>query len=223
LVGSAIAASSFHEIHYATLVDKVIIPMVASPIMAFFLALIIMVLIIRLLHKYRKPRKANRFIREMQVCSSSLLAFAHGSNDAQKTMSIITLALFSSGYLANVDHIPFWVILLCALSMGSGTLSGGMRIIKTLSAKLAKLGPANGFSAELSSGLLILGASHIGLPVSTTQAASGSIMGAGYTEGQGVNWIVVKKMAIAWMLTLPLCMLFSGILYYLLRSLFGVF
>ncbi|MDC0535229.1 inorganic phosphate transporter [Francisellaceae bacterium] len=223
LVGAAIAASGYHEIHYHTVIEKVIIPMVGSPIMAFFLALTIMVIMIRILHKYRKPRKANRFIREMQVCSSSLLAFSHGSNDAQKTMSIITLALFSFGAVTDVSHIPFWVICICAIAMGAGTMSGGMRIIQTLSTRVAKLGPANGFAAEMSSGLLILGASHIGLPVSTTQAASGSIMGAGYTEGQGVNWKTVKRMSTAWVLTLPVCAIISAVIFYILSSMFGNF
>ena len=223
LVGAVIAAASVHEVYFGTLISKVVIPMVASPIMAFFLAMALMIMMLWLLFRYRNPRRANRVIRELQVCSSSLLAFSHGSNDAQKTMSIITLALFSFQLLPNVDHVPVWVIALCALTMALGTLSGGMRIIKTLSSRVAKLGPSNGFAAEMSSGLLILGASHIGLPVSTTQAASGSIMGSGYTNGNGINWNTVKSMAIAWCITLPMCMLFSAIVYTVLFTLFGSF
>ncbi|WP_222593268.1 inorganic phosphate transporter [Aquella oligotrophica] len=177
LAGAVIATDGFSAVKYATLVNKVIIPMVISPILAFFLALTIMLIVMRALHNNNHPRKANNFIRELQVLSSSLLALSHGSNDAQKTMSIITLALFSFGLVSDAAHIPVWVIVICALAMALGTLSGGMKIIKTLSTRVAKLRPANGFAAELSSGALILAASHFGLPVSTTQAASGSIMG----------------------------------------------
>ncbi|WP_119344337.1 inorganic phosphate transporter [Facilibium subflavum] len=221
LVGAAIAVGNFQSVHYSTLIVKIIVPMVLSPIMAFFLALIFVVILFRLLSRFKNPRKSNMAIREMQVISSSLLALSHGSNDAQKTMSIITLALFSFGVVGTVSHIPVWVIALCALTMALGTLTGGMRIIKTLTTRVAKLGPANSFSAEMSSGLLILCASHIGLPVSTTQAASGAIMGAGYPESGGVNWRVVKSMVIAWLLTLPCCMIFSFIIYKLLFIVFG--
>jgi PiT family inorganic phosphate transporter len=223
LVGAVIISSHFNDVNYSTLVNKVILPMIASPIMAFFLALFIVILLFNIFVKFKNARTSNRYIREMQVCSTSLLAFAHGSNDAQKTMSIITMALFAFGALASTEHIPFWVICICAATMAAGTLSGGMRIIKTLSTRVAKLGPVNGFAAEMSSGLLILGASHFGLPVSTTQAASGSIMGAGYTGKVGVNWGVVKKMATAWILTLPACILFTGIIFEILYVFFGNF
>ena len=223
LVGAVIAVSSTNDVNIGTLVVKVIIPMFLSPVMAFFLAMIIMVIMIRILHRNRQPRKANNFVREMQVVSSSLLALAHGSNDAQKTMSIITLALFSFNMVTDVTHIPLWVIVLCALTMGLGTLSGGMRIIKTLSTRVAKLGPSNGFAAEMSSGLLILGATQVGLPVSTTQAASGSIMGSGYTTNGTINWNVVRKMATAWLLTLPCCMALSALIFFILSSIFGNF
>ena len=131
-------------------------------------------------------------------------------------MSIITLALFSFDITISVVSVPLWVIFICALTMAIGTLTGGMRIIKTLTTRVAKLGPANSFSAEMSSGLLILTASTIGLPVSTTQASLGSIMGAGYPESSGVNWKTVKTISIAWILTLPCCMLFSFLIYKIL-------
>ena len=223
LVGAVIAAASTQQVHFSALVDKVIVPMVFSPIAAFFLALFFIVIILRLLYNYRKPYKAMNRIRELQVCTSSLLAFSHGSNDAQKTMSIITLALFAYGAIPNASHIPDWVIVICALTMALGTASGGMRIIKTLSSRVAKLQPSNGVSAELSSGLLILGASHLGLPVSTTQAASGAIMGSGYAEGRGVNWRVVRTMATAWIITLPLCIGLAMLIYHILHAIFGVF
>lgn len=217
LAGAAIATAGFKVVNYTTLINKVILPMVFSPVVAFFLAFIIILIVMRVLHNNTNPRKANNFIRELQVLSSSLLALSHGSNDAQKTMSIITMALFSFGLVTDVGHIPVWVITLCALAMALGTLSGGMKIIKTLSTRVAKLRPANGFAAEMSSGLLILAATHFGLPVSTTQAASGSIMGAGSTGRIGVNWLVVRAMATAWLLTLPCCMLLGGLIYKMLH------
>lgn len=221
LAGAGIATGGVHAVNYPTLVDKVILPMVFSPIIAFVLALIIVVIVMRVLQNNSTPRRANNFIRELQVLSSSLLAFSHGSNDSQKNMSIIVLALFSFGLLPNVVNIPVWVTVLCGIAMALGTLSGGMKIIRTLSTRVAKLRPANGFSAELSSGLLIFAASHFGLPVSTTQAVSGSIMGAGSTGKVGVNWSIVRQMVVAWTLTLPSCMVFSAIIFKLLHAIFG--
>ncbi len=221
LAGAVIATEGFSVIHYSMLVNKVIVPMLLSPLLAFFLAFFIILIVMRLLHNNANPRKANNFIREIQVLSSSLLALSHGSNDAQKTMSIITLALFGCGMVKDVSHIPLWVIVLCAIAMALGTLSGGMKIIRTLSTRVAKLRPANGFAAELSSGLLILAASHFGLPVSTTQAASGSIMGAGYTGRVGLNWGVVRSMVTAWVLTLPCCMLMGVVMYKVLHLIMG--
>ena len=221
LAGAGVATGGVHAVNYTTLVDKVILPMVLSPIIAFVLSLIIVLVVMRTLQNNARPRKANNFIRELQVLSTSLLSFSHGSNDAQKNMSIIVMALFSFGLVSNVTHIPFWVTAVCGVAMAAGTLSGGMKIIKTLSTRVAKLRPANGFAAELSSGALIFAASHFGLPVSTTQAVSGSIMGAGSTGNVGVNWSVVRQMVTAWTLTLPSCMLLSAGVYKLLHLFFG--
>ncbi|MFV9931511.1 MAG: anion permease [Francisella endosymbiont of Hyalomma asiaticum] len=221
LVGAVIISSSYQNVNYMTVVDKVLIPMVSSPVMAFFLALIICIALLNIFMRFFMVRTTNKYIREMQVLSTSLLSFSHGSNDAQKTMSVITLALLSAG-LVKSTQVPDWVIILCGVAMGLGTLSGGKKIIKTLSAKLSKLEPVNAVSAELSSGILVLGASHIGLPVSTTQVASGSIIGAGYADS-GVNWKVVKKMATAWILTIPACIVVTSIIYTLIYYIFGSF
>lgn len=216
LIGGVIVSSGgISAIKWSGIVQKVILPMMFSPIIAFFVALVIMILVTLFLGKSKTPRKTNNFVRELQVLSSSLLAFSHGSNDAQKTMAIITLALFSFGMVDTASTIPHWVIIICAIAMGCGTLAGGMKIIKTLSSRLAKLKPSNGFSAELSSGALILAASHFGLPVSTTQAASGSIMGAGYMNS-GINWVVIRSMVTAWFLTLPITAIISALVYELI-------
>ncbi|AEI35009.1 inorganic phosphate transporter [Francisella salina] len=221
LVGAVIISSSYQDVNYMTVIHKVIIPMISSPIMAFFLALIICIILLNIFMRFFMVRTTNKYIREMQVLSTSLLSFSHGSNDAQKTMSIITLALLSAG-VVQTTQVPDWVIVLCGVAMGLGTLSGGKKIIKTLSAKLSKLEPVNAVSAELSSGILVLGASHVGLPVSTTQVASGSIMGAGYADS-GVNWKVVKKMVTAWVLTIPACIVVTSVIYTILFKIFGTF
>lgn len=222
LIGGVIASGGgFAAVKWSGLISKVILPMMLSPIVAFFVALIIMIFMTLILGKNKNPRKTNNFVRELQVLSASLLAFSHGSNDAQKTMAVITLALFSFGIVSTASVIPSWVIITCAIAMAAGTLAGGMKIIKTLSSRLAKLKPSNGFSAELSSGALILAASHFGLPVSTTQAASGSIMGAGYMNS-GINWTVVRSMVTAWFLTLPVTALLSAIVYDIIAHIISI-
>ncbi len=220
LIGAVLAVGSVHDVYFSSIVKKVVLPMVSSPILAFFLALMIAVMFARIFHRMHNPRRINRSLREGQVLSCSLLALAHGSNDAQKTMSMITLALFSYGLVDSAGQIPLWVIVLCATTISLGTLSGGMRIIKTLSSRVAKLGPMNGVAAEVSSGFLIILASKIGLPVSTTQAAAGSIMGSGYTGKVGINWPIVRSMATAWIITLPICGTLSYTMYRLLFAWF---
>ena len=221
LVGAVIIGASYQNVHYLTIVSKVIFPMLSSPFIAFFLTLFICIFLLNVLPLFREVRVMNKYIREMQVISTSLLSFSHGSNDAQKTMSIITLALLSSGLISSIE-VPIWVIVVCGIAMGLGTLSGGKKIIKTLSYKISKLEPVNAVSAELSSGILVLGAAHIGFPISTTQVASGSIMGAGYVYS-GLNKKVIKSMAAAWVLTIPACIVVTSVIYKLLFSVFGLF
>lgn len=216
LLGAVIVNSHYTVIKFHTVLDKLILPMVLSPCIGFILALIIVVLLHKLFIAYKNPRKANNYIRELQVLSTAFLSFSHGTNDAQKTMGIITITLFNSGVLRALE-VPTWVIFVCALCMAMGTLSGGVKIIKTLSTRVAKLRPVSGFSAEISSSLLIFIGSRFGMPLSTTHAVSGSIMGAGNFGGVGVNWGVVKSIVIAWMLTIPCCAIFAGILVYIIK------
>ncbi len=211
LVGSVWAYSSVESVYFMGLFMKVILPMVISPIIAFFLAFTIMLGMNRIFYNSRRARKTNNNIREVQVLSTALMAASHGSNDAQKSMAIITLTLLSYGYIDKIA-VPWWVILICAICMAAGTLSGGMRIIKTLSSRVAKLNPASGVSAELSSAIIIFTASILGFPLSTTHAVSGSIMGAGSTGKASVNWGVAKNMAIGWCMTIPICMGISALL-----------
>jgi PiT family inorganic phosphate transporter len=137
------------------------------------------------------------------------MAFGHGSNDAQKAMGIITMALVSGGVLKTVD-VPKWVILICALAMGFGTLFGGWKIIKTLGVKMLKLEPIHGFAAETSSTAIIIAASHVGMPVSTTHVVSAAILGVGATKRlSAVRWGIAGKIVMAWVLTLPVCIGFA--------------
>ena len=211
LVGAIIFDNNFHVINYTTVINKVILPMIISPLVGFFLAATIVIIVHKVLKNNTTARKTNNFIRELQVLSTAFLSFSHGANDAQKTMGIITLTLFNCQLISKCE-VPGWVILICAICMALGTLSGGMRIIKTLSTRVAKLKPASGFAAELSSAIVLFVGSRFGMPLSTTHAVSGSIMGAGSSTGKfGVNWGVVKSMVIAWFLTFPICMLLAGL------------
>ena len=212
LVGAILFSSGFHAVKYATVFFKVILPMVISPLIGFCVAMLIVIIIHRILRNNTEPRKTNNYIRELQVLSTAFLSFSHGSNDAQKTMGIITLTLFNFHLIQTAD-VPRWVIFACAFCMSVGTLAGGMRIIKTLSTRVAKLRPVSGFAAELSSALVLFAGSRFGIPLSTTHAVAGSIMGAGNASATGrvgVNWSVVKNMVTAWVLTLPMCILISG-------------
>lgn len=218
LVGSVWAYSSINSVYFLGLFMKVILPMILSPVIAFFLAFTIMLIMNRLFYNTRRARKTNDNIREVQIISTALMAASHGSNDAQKSMAIITLTLLSYGYIDKVA-VPAWVIFVCAICMAAGTLSGGMRIIKTLSSRVAQLKPASGVSAELSSAILIFIASFLGFPLSTTQAVSGSIMGAGSTGKASINWGVAKSMVIGWCLTIPICMGVSALIVRIIMGL----
>ena len=193
-----------------TVFYKVLLPMVISPVLGFFAALLIASLIHRFLQNNKEPRKTNNFIREIQVLSTAFLSFSHGANDAQKTMGIITLTLFNF-HLIQAPEVPEWVIFACAFCMAMGTMAGGVKIIKTLSTRVAKLQPASGVAAELSSAMILFAGARFGMPLSTTHAVSGSIMGAGSSSGKvGVNWGVVRSMVTAWVLTFPICVLLAG-------------
>jgi PiT family inorganic phosphate transporter len=162
------------------------------------------------------PSSLNKHFGRLQVVSSSIMAFTHGMNDAQKAMGVITLALVSGGYLESLE-VPLWVILSCALAMGLGTTMGGWRVIKTLGHQMLKLQPVHGFAAETSAIAVIGGASLLGMPVSTTHVITTSIMGVGATKRlSAVRWGVAGKILMAWIFTLPMCIGISWLCYHLL-------
>ena len=217
LLGAALMKAGISCIHFGTLLDKVIIPMFTAPILGFCVGFTVMLIMIRVLWK-ANPQSVNKRFRKLQLLSSGMIALSHGSNDAQKTMGIITLALLACGYLHKSPtgdfDIPVVVIIVCAMTMAAGTMNGGYKIIKTMGHKIIKLKPVHGFAAEISSASLILTASHCGIPLSTTHIVSTAIMGVGSTlHAHAVKWRMVGNIVTAWVLTIPACMLLSATIY----------
>ncbi len=183
---------------------KILTSLLISPVLGIIIGYLFMKLILRLFGRL-SPGIISKYFGRLQIVSSAFMAFGHGSNDAQKAMGIITMALVSGGVLHTLD-VPKWVILICALAMGFGTLFGGWKIIKTLGVKMLKLEPIHGFAAETSSTAIIVAASHWGLPVSTTHVVSTAILGVGATKRlSAVRWGIAGKIVMAWVLTLPVC------------------
>ncbi|MGB7977927.1 MAG: inorganic phosphate transporter [Chlamydiales bacterium] len=202
LIGAAWVEQGVQTILWKGVIGKVLIPMFVTPVIGFILAFSLM----KALHwylSYREQDHGQKLFRHLQIGSACFVALAHGLNDAQKSMGIITLGLFAGGYL-ETTHIPLWVIMACAVMMGLGTASGGFRIINTMAFSLTKLEPAQGFTAELSASAIILGASFLGMPISSTQMIAGSIIGVGTAKShKAVNWKVPQMFLLAWIFTLP--------------------
>jgi PiT family inorganic phosphate transporter len=212
LCGAGAAHAGFSAIQWKGLLDKVLIPLVASPVAGFFVAFGVMTLI-TVFFRSSNPRRAGGAFRNLQRLSAAAMAFSHGQNDAQKSMGVITLALFTHGLLKKPD-VPVWVILACATSMAFGTAAGGWRIIRTMGHKIMRLEPVNGFAAETSGAAVILVASHFGMPVSTTHVLAGSIFGVGASKGmRTVRWTVAQTMVTAWVLTIPAAALVAAMAY----------
>ena len=202
LVGAAVASGGFSAVIWSSLLDKVIYPLVASPLAGFAAGYLLMLLIAKLVAHLNAARAGNAF-RRLQLVSAAAMALSHGQNDAQKSMGIITLALFTSK-LIPVAEVPLWVKLACAMAMGLGTSAGGWRVIKTLGHKIIRLQPVDGFAAETAGAAVIFTASHYGMPISTTHAISSSIFGVGASKRlSAVRWKVAHHMVLAWIITIP--------------------
>lgn len=198
-------------IHWATFMDKVVLPMIASPLAGIAIGFIVMLGLTWAVAKLR-PRLISRIFGRLQIVSAGFMALSHGMNDAQKSMGIIALALLLT-HPGAAFAVPLWVKIACAIAMGLGTMSGGWRIIHTLGSKMIRLQPIHGFAAETTASLIIAGASHFGLPVSTTHVITSSIMGVGATKRlSAVRWGVVGNIVWAWLLTLPLTFAFAALL-----------
>src|SRR3990170_2358718 len=199
-------------------ISKILAAIVISPVAGTLIAFLIMVGIFWAFRGFH-PSPLNRGFRKMQILSAAFMAFSHGSNDAQKSMGVITMALVSYGAI-HTFHIPVWVILSCAASMAFGTAAGGWRIIKTVGRDFVKLQPVHGFCAETSSAGVILTASALGIPISTTHVITSAILGTGLSQGQRkVNWDVGVRIVWAWILTIPASAVASYITYRLLAPL----
>ncbi len=203
VLGSAIAAAGVDVVKWEGLTDKVLIPSLIAPFAGLFLAAALMVSITWLIRR-RSPGNVNRVFRRLQLVSGGFVAFTHGTNDAQKTMGIIALALVAGGHLAPDSDPPRWVIVSAALAMGAGTYAGGWRIIKTLGTRIAKLDPPQGFAAQTACASILWTTAHFGFPVSTTHTISGSVMGAGASRRlSAVRWGVAGNIVVAWIMTIP--------------------
>lgn len=215
ITGAAIVSAGFAVIKYNGF-SVILLGLLASPILAFVVAFILYG-IIKIIFKNSNLGKTNRRFRMVQVLTAAVQSYSHGTNDAQKSMGIITLALIAGGLHDNTD-IPFWVQLSCAIAMGLGTSIGGWRIIKTVGGKIMKIRPVNGVAADLTGAAVIFGATLIHLPVSTTHVISSSIMGVGASHRvKGVNWGVAKRMLVTWIITLPITAVLGGVIYYILN------
>ena len=201
IIGAALAQGGMSVVKLSGL-KTVLQALLFSPLAGFIVGYLILLAVYWAV--FRVPRGiANRAFRRLQLVSSSLMAFSHGANDAQKVMGVITLALVSAGYLTSVE-VPTWVLLSCALAMGLGTAVGGWRIIRTMGMRIIKMEPVHGFAAETSGALILLGTAHFGLPVSTTHTITSSIMGVGaVTRLSAVRWGVTMRIVYAWLFTLP--------------------
>jgi len=190
--------------------------LVGSPLIGLAIGYVFMVVLLNLFQR-ANPHTVNGIFRRLQVLSASYMAFGHGSNDAQKTMGIMTLALVAAGILPTPD-VPVWVILLAATAISLGTAAGGWRIIRTMGQRVVKLDPVHGFAAETTAASVILTASHFGVPVSTTHVISSAIMGVGSSDRfSAVRWGIAGDIVVAWVLTIPASGLVAGVTYAVLR------
>jgi PiT family inorganic phosphate transporter len=214
LCGAVVAHAGMSAFKWGALVSKVLVPIVASPLFGFLLAFVFMLGLLWVVRRWRAAT-VETTSRKLQLVSAASMAFSHGSNDAQKAMGIITLAIVAYATAGHElpawmlpqtkDAVPLWVVLACAATIGLGTMAGGQRIIKTMGSKIIRITPLQGFAAETSGAVTILAASTVGIPVSTTHVISSCIMGVGAVKRvSAVRWGVAGNIVIAWVLTLPL-------------------
>ena len=215
LIGAAVAFKGWDAPNYASIGKKVLIPLLLSPLAGFLVGYLIMVALTWMFVKAH-PRTVNTAFKKLQILSSAFMATSHGLNDAQKTMGIITLALVIFQMQPDVS-IPFWVKLSCALAMGMGTAMGGWKIVKTMGHKIFKLEPVHGFAAETAAAAVIMGASSMGAPISTTHTISTAVIGVGASKRfSAVRWGVAGNLVLAWVLTIPASGAMAALCFYAL-------
>jgi inorganic phosphate transporter, PiT family len=213
VVGSAVAAAGFHVVLTEGLVGKVLIPAIVAPLLAFLVAGLSIGISYRVIGKQR-PGVVSRGFKYGQIVSGGLLALAHGTNDAQKTMGIITLALIANGTLGAGADPPLWVIVASAAAIAAGTYGGGWKIIKTTGTRIIKMDAAQGFTSQGAGAAVILASTHFGFPLSTTHVINGGVMGAGAAKRlSAVRWGVAGNIVVAWILTLPAAAAIGALTY----------
>ncbi|MFJ8244699.1 anion permease [Peribacillus asahii] len=218
IAGAAIAAAGFGAIKWEGFL-KIIQALIISPLLAFAVGFLVYS-IFKVIFKNNNLAKTNKKFRMMQIATAALQSYTHGTNDAQKAMGIITMALITNGYTTTTD-IQLWVQVSCALAMGLGTSVGGWKIIKTVGGKIMKIRPVNGVAADLTGASVIFGATAIGVPVSTTHVISSSILGVGSAHRvKGVKWGTAQRMIITWFITLPISATIAGLTYIIINFLF---
>lgn len=218
LVGAAIAGNGFGSVVFSGVL-KIVVFIVIAPLLGMLISYIISIIVLHLA-KRSTPSGVDKHFRRLQLLSASAFSLGHGGNDAQKSMGIIWVALIAANQTSKDSPIALWIVLSCQAAIAFGTLFGGWRIVKTMGQKITKLKPFEGFCAETAGALTLFGATHFGIPVSTTHTITGAIMGAGATKGvSAVKWGVTTKIFWAWILTIPI----SGIIGALLYHLFSMF
>jgi PiT family inorganic phosphate transporter len=221
LVGSAlITGRHFSAVHWRGVLDKVVVPMVVSPVIGGIASFILMLAVLWIFHR-NNPHRLNRGFRHLQTLSAAAMSYSHGTQDAQKTMGVITLALVTGGYIHSF-HVPAWVKIAAATAMGLGTYAGGWRIMRTLGRRIIQLDPPRGFVAETTSSAVLLTAAHFGAPVSTTHVITSAVMGVGATKRfSAVRWGVAGNIVVAWVLTIPAAAAVAALVHLLLLPFFG--
>lgn len=216
LVGAAVASSGWSSVVYAGVI-KIIIFIVIAPLLGMVISFMISALVIFLARK-QSPSVVDKHFRRLQLLSAASFSLGHGGNDAQKSMGIIWVALIVSGLATKNDPIALWIVLSCQAAIAFGTLLGGWRIVKTMGQKITKLKPFEGFCAESAGALTLFGATHLGIPVSTTHVITGAIIGAGARKGaSAVKWGVTTNIFWAWILTIPVSAIIGSLMYFILN------
>jgi PiT family inorganic phosphate transporter len=223
LVGSTIIyTASFEDIIWSGILEKVIIPLFTSPLIGLLLGFSVMK-ILHIVLASQQRTKMNKLFSRLQILSAAAVAFMHGTNDAQKTMGIITLALFTGGLLGSPEHIPLWVKVLCGAAIAAGTSVGGWKIMKTMGGGVTKLEPAGGFTAQATSAAVIGLMTMQGAPISTTHVITTSVMGVGSARRlKAVKWKIAKDIILTWVITLPVSALLGGFCTLVISSIVGM-